>query len=101
MQDNHSRLFVTFAGEFWDNTPATCIARCAVLRKDNNYSNTPGFAFAGVQFRGQCFCGQCTLPEKVFLPEEDCNMPCSGDSNLVCGGGYTMNVYATENEAQC
>ena len=100
MQDNPSRLFTAYAGTSDDNTPDACIAKCAVLGKDTPDSS-PGFAFAGVQFGSQCFCGQCTLPEKVFIPAEDCNMPCPGDSNLVCGGSWTMNIYATDIEAKC
>ena len=100
MQDSPSRLFTSFAGFLDDNTPDVCVAKCAVLGKDTPDS-TPGFAFAGVQAVNQCFCGQCTLPEKVFLPAERCNKTCAGDSNLFCGGAWTMNVYATDIEAKC
>ena len=35
---------------------------------------------------------------KGFVPADQyqCNMPCSGDSNEICGGSYRMNVYKLE-----
>eukprot|EP00091_Calanus_sinicus_P001917 TRINITY_DN11935_c0_g1_i1.p1 TRINITY_DN11935_c0_g1~~TRINITY_DN11935_c0_g1_i1.p1 ORF type:complete len:118 (-),score=27.64 TRINITY_DN11935_c0_g1_i1:179-532(-) len=84
VQDNRSRLFTAFAGSLDNNSPAICIAKCAVLAKDDPIA-TPGFAFAGVQYGTECFCGQCTLPKKVYLPAESCNMPCRGNANLTCG----------------
>ena len=69
VQDNPSRLFTAYAGSSGDNTPDACIAKCAVMGKDAPDS-TPGFAFAGFQYGSHCFCGQLTLPEKVFLPAE-------------------------------
>ena len=65
------------------NIPQLCIESCAYK----------GYSFAGVQNGKECFCGDDEPPKTRFASESECDKPCSGDSSLMCGGGYRMNVY--------
>ena len=51
-----------------------------------------GFTYAGVQFSGECFCGN-TAPT---ITAQNCNMECSGNDKQICGGVWAMNVYYTK-----
>ena len=69
-------------GRSAQNTPQSCINTCANL----------GFKFAGVQYSESCLCGNSY---GRFGPANNCNMPCTGDSNQICGGGNANSVYST------
>jgi sulfur relay (sulfurtransferase) complex TusBCD TusD component (DsrE family) len=63
--------------------PASCIAA----------AQAKGFAYAGVQYGGQCFAGDWLGFAKAA--ESDCTMPCSSDAAQACGGSWRNSVYAT------
>lgn len=67
------------------NSPRKCWQMCA----------QSGFAFAGVQYSYECFCGNETPKKELLLDDIECNSNCSGDPGLKCGGYLTMNVYKT------
>ena len=50
-----------------------------------------GFAYAGVQYFRQCFCGD-TVPT---ITATNCNMKCDGNRDQISGGFWAMNVYST------
>jgi hypothetical protein len=52
------------------------------------------FAYAGSQAGDQCLCGN-TYGSQGQAPESDCNIPCAGDSNEMCGGPFRNSIYAT------
>ena len=54
-----------------------------------------GYAFAGVQWGRECFCGNEAPPEETIVDQGECDWPCSGDQDLVCGALWRMNVYET------
>ena len=54
-----------------------------------------GYAFAGVQWGRECFCGNEAPPTETIVDQDECNWPCSGDQDLVCGALWRMNVYET------
>lgn len=68
-----------------NNTPRKCIHICL----------QSGFMYAGTQYSNECFCGNQVPTDKLKLPDNSCNMRCSGDSNLTCGGYYTIAIYET------
>ena len=72
----------------YSQTIETCIRKC--MRKN--------FAFAGVQYGGQCWCGNTLPGAGDRRPSSECNNPCSGDENQMCGGGLRNNVYRTGNK---
>jgi hypothetical protein len=57
-----------------DNTNEKCVKACS----------DKGYAFAGTQYLRECWCGN-TAPT-VPAAEADCNFPCTGNINQVCGG---------------
>ncbi|KAK0636800.1 carbohydrate-binding WSC, partial [Bombardia bombarda] len=63
-----------------DMTVAKCLDACSE------------YAFAGVEFATQCFCGP-SVDGGVKASDSDCNMPCAGDASVTCGGGNRINVY--------
>ena len=67
-------------------TPAKCIEAC---RED-------GYSFAGVQYGEECFCGNEAPPPIKIVAISECNMECTGDSSIKCGGSYRNNVYKIE-----
>ena len=67
-------------------TPAKCIEAC----RENGYS------FAGVQYAEECFCGNEAPPPIKIVAMSECNMGCTGDSSIKCGGSYRNNVYKIE-----
>ena len=64
------------------------IERCKKLCSDFPYND---FAYAGVQFSKQCFCGNIA----PTITAQNCNMPCRGNKEQICGGVWAMNVYST------
>ena len=62
-------------------TPEMCQDTCA----------EKGYAYAGVQFHDQCWCGNSLPP--VMRPDTECNAPCKGDNSKMCGGGCRNSVY--------
>jgi len=67
------------------NSPTVCSELCAKT----------GFAYAGVQYGAECFCGNGAVDTDKKLPDAKCGMPCSGRQDLTCGGYLTMQVYTT------
>jgi hypothetical protein len=59
---------------------ATCSAACAAA----------GYKYAGVQDSSYCFCGNTY---GKYGTATNCNMACSGDSGVICGGSYANSVY--------
>jgi len=70
--------------DYPDNTPRKCIFEC---RKR-------GFAYAGVQYGINCFCGNTRPPDVWSVDSSQCHWPCEGDQAQKCGGlNWQMNVY--------
>jgi hypothetical protein len=57
-----------------NNTIAMCVAACAAK----------GYLYCGTQYNRECWGGP-TIP-KQQVSEDNCNYPCKGDINQVCGG---------------
>eukprot|EP00941_MAST-03F_sp_MAST-3F-sp1_P001215 g1215.t1 len=61
-----------------------CVKECRTL----------GYQYAGVQFYGECWCGN--NPFKYGKGEEtDCNTPCRSNSKEFCGGTWRNSIYST------
>ena len=58
-----------------------CIAHCV----------SKNFAYAGVQYKTQFFCGD-NLPV-MKSKDSDCNTRCAGNKDQICGGGWRNSVY--------
>jgi hypothetical protein len=55
--------------------------------------NKRGYKFAGTENGGQCFCGN-TLQGATAANSADCNTPCNGDANEICGGPARLSVFS-------
>lgn len=64
-------------------TAESCISFC----------ETRGFAYAGVEYSSECFCGNTLAPAAAQVAASACNMPCSGDALQPCGGGGRLNLF--------
>ena len=67
------------------NTPEFCINAC----------KEKGFKFAGVEWGKQCFCGNTEPAVDKKVPGTECNMVCPGDSSILCGASWRMNIFST------
>lgn len=65
-----------------NNTPLRCVAICADL----------GFAYAGLQYGESCLCGN---QYGRYGTADNCNLPCTGNLSLSCGGYLANSVYST------
>ena len=68
------------------NDISMTIEKCQKFCFEKNY------LYAGVQYAGECFCGN-TINPKILKPTTDCNKVCTGDSTQICGGTWRMNIY--------
>ena len=64
-----------------NGTPTECADLCQ------------GFRYMGLQDGSQCFCDNDAGGLAAMAPEGDCNMPCAGDANTMCGGPWRNSVY--------
>lgn len=73
------------------NTVATCLSAC----------KAKGLTYCGVEYSGECF-GAASLPTTLKSATNagssdpiarGCNMPCSGNSTLACGGSSLLGLY--------
>lgn len=52
-----------------------------------------GFSYAGTQSGTQCSCGN---QYGSYGQSNDCNIPCAGDTNQICGGVGSNSVYSVD-----
>ncbi|CCA72850.1 hypothetical protein PIIN_06786 [Serendipita indica DSM 11827] len=52
-----------------------------------------GFLYAGVEYGGECWCGNTILGTATVAASGACNMACNGDATEICGGGNAINIY--------
>ncbi|RPD81410.1 hypothetical protein L226DRAFT_477970 [Lentinus tigrinus ALCF2SS1-7] len=65
------------------NTPAACIALC----------DAADFTYAGVEYADECHCGTGLVSTGVeSAPVAECDMGCTGDADLSCGGAWRIQV---------
>ncbi|TQV95128.1 Pyrrolo-quinoline quinone [Cordyceps javanica] len=60
-----------------------CVDACKV----NNY------VYAGLEYGGECWCGNAFAAGAVPAPLSDCNMVCNDNGTEFCGAGSRLNVY--------
>ncbi|KAI8616934.1 aspartic peptidase domain-containing protein [Chytriomyces sp. MP71] len=80
-QDSETRTLPVKLWERDDATPALCLNDCVAA----------GYAYGGMEYGLQCFCGN-TFPQTSLLQPRSCSMPCSGDTNQTCGGSWSLSV---------
>ena len=70
------------------SSAAQCASLCACA----------GYAFAGVQYGSECYCGDAygSAGEST-----ECSDACSADDDDACGGYYCNSIYAVDGAADC
>lgn len=67
------------------NTQESCIAQCSAL----------GYNISGTEYSTQCFCDNAIYNGGVLAANQaDCNDPCTGNANEMCGGGGRMSLFS-------
>jgi hypothetical protein len=64
-------------------TTNACLDTCRTL----------GFAYAGTEFGGECWCDSNVGVDSVKKPDADCSSACAGDASTMCGGPNRINIY--------
>ena len=54
----------------------------------------PTYKIFGLEYGGECWCGNTFGTGAVVAPATDCNMPCGGNHAEVCGSGNRLSVYS-------
>ena len=71
----------------YDGSGNMTVTTCALFCSDQ------GYAFFGLEFSYQCFCGDALNPKAVPADQSNCNYACCADSSVACGGVYFIGVY--------
>lgn len=58
-----------------------------------DFCNGQGFPVAGLEYYYQCFCGSQLDSASLKVSDSDCNTPCDGYQNQICGGSNRLSVY--------
>ncbi|OAG41460.1 hypothetical protein AYO21_04402 [Fonsecaea monophora] len=64
-----------------NNTVASCLQACQ------------GYLYSGVEYGGQCFCGNTLAAGSVNASATDCGMTCNNNQTEYCGGPSRLNMY--------
>ena len=55
--------------------------------------------FFGVRDGDSCFCGN-DISKLIPAPASQCNVPCNGNHNEICGGSWRFSLYGPYNRTQ-
>lgn len=80
--DSTSARVLPFMINLAGNTPAKCSKAC----------DDAGFAYSGVEFGSQCWCG--SAPQQPLVTSAGCTMDCAGDSAQKCGGSNAIRIFS-------
>ncbi|WVF71809.1 hypothetical protein IAT40_006617 [Kwoniella sp. CBS 6097] len=75
---------------------ASLVTNDMTLEKCTSFCSSKGFAFAGLEYATECYCGN-SLANSATLSafSTQCNMPCCGASGQICGGPNAITLYST------
>ncbi|KAL2165820.1 hypothetical protein VTG60DRAFT_3743 [Thermothelomyces hinnuleus] len=74
-------------------TVEMCLDFCRTGAGDANGGKTGQFQFAGLEYARECWCGQTLSSLSAKLPDDECNLPCDGNTTQACGGSLKLTVY--------
>ncbi|GFP60137.1 WSC domain-containing protein ARB_07867 [Trichoderma asperellum] len=69
------------------DTDKRTVKECVDACKASHYT------YAGVEYGGECWCGDSFGDGSVSAPITDCGMTCNDNSTEYCGGSNRLNVY--------
>ncbi|KAG9586813.1 WSC-domain-containing protein, partial [Aureobasidium melanogenum] len=90
---NYNRaLNSTYYTDVNNMTPSACQTFC----------KGRGLKYAGVEYARECWCGnaiQLINGAEKLADDSRCNMACTGNSSIMCGGSATLNIYKSPSAA--
>lgn len=57
-----------------------------------------GYGYAGLEFGGECWCGNAINPAAQPASADDCSMPCNDNRAELCGGPDRLNIYHRDSD---
>ena len=69
-------------------TPKQCLDSCSKF----------GYMAGGLEYGQECYCGDPGDVKTPWIPESNCNVPCAGNPEAICGGGGTLSTYFWEGD---
>jgi hypothetical protein len=58
-------------------------------------TNCQGYSYFGVEYAGECYCGNTFQAGSIPALNSDCSMVCPGDGGEFCGAGNRLSVFAS------
>ena len=76
-------------------TPGVAAAPAGGMTVDycTSACQSQGFAYAGVEYRNECFCANAIGGNGISATGSDCNMACKGNLKEWCGGANRLTLY--------
>ena len=86
---------INYVGCFTDDTnralPAELSSGGETVESCTQKAAAAGYAYAGLQYYGQCFAGN--KPGYTRVADSECNMPCTANPAEMCGGVWYNSIY--------
>ncbi|KAH7343016.1 hypothetical protein BKA65DRAFT_303260 [Rhexocercosporidium sp. MPI-PUGE-AT-0058] len=88
----------SFQGCFTEGTGVRALAGPAFVDYANMTSemcasNCAAYQYWGIEYYGECYCGDELAASSTQAPLEDCNFICPGNPNEFCGAGNRLELY--------
>ena len=78
----NDRALTPFAfTDYVDMSPEICGALC------------PGYDYFGVEYGGECYCGNTINAGSTLMDDSECSFPCPGYPGELCGAGNRLDMY--------
>jgi chitinase len=52
----------------------------------------PEYLYFGVEYGGECYCGNSINNGSTIVPDTDCSMTCDGFTDEYCGAGDRLDL---------
>ncbi|KJR85010.1 uncharacterized protein SPSK_11004 [Sporothrix schenckii 1099-18] len=86
-----------YQGCYTEGSAGRALAALSQTNNDMSYEECASYcvdyAYFGVEYGDQCYCGNFLAPGSVPAAETDCSTYCAGDAAELCGAGNRLNVY--------
>lgn len=66
-----------------------------------DFCKSKGFEIFGTEWYEECFCGDNKSAQPyVNIDVTECNAPCGGNGEEICGGGWALSLYRINSESE-
>ncbi|KAH9946755.1 hypothetical protein B0H21DRAFT_388973 [Amylocystis lapponica] len=77
----------TLTGAYYTSTTNMTVESCV------DYCNSQSYIYAGVEYAQECYCGNALDNGGSSAIASDCNSPCTGNADEICGAGDFLSLY--------